>query len=734
MLKASYRLILVTKGDIFDQERTLAASGLADYFEAVEIVADNNVDTYARIFARHTEGAAHTLMVGNKLKSDILPALSAGAYGVYVPHATTWGYEHEEEPEGQTWRVMSSYNRLNGTYTSAHEWLLSKVLRGEWRYDGIVMSDWLGSHSTAATVNAGLDLEMPGPPRDRGSKLIAAVQAGEVSTTTIDQRVGAMLRLMERVGSLDDQRPHLERADDRPEHRALIRRAGAEAIVLLKNDGVLPLSGSGKIAVIGPNAKTAQIMGGGSAQLNAHYRVSPWEGLASALGETRLSFAQGCSNNRFEPVLRSKFKVEYFANDTLSGEPVHVENNGEAQAFWVGEVAAGKVDPARFSARFTGTFTPEHSGTHRVGIYAAGLARVFVDGKLVADNWSGWRRGRTFFEEGSDEVIGLIEMQAGNSHDVVVEFATKPSAALQLFAFACGIGLPLGDQGIREAVEAARSAEVVLIFVGRNGEWDTEGSDLIDIKLPGRQDELIAAVARANPRTVVVLQTGGPVEMPWIDNVAAVMQAWYPGQEAGNAIADVLTGAAEPGGRLPQTFPVQWSDNPTHSQDREVYPGLEGKVRYEEGIFVGYRHYDRLGVTPLFPFGFGLGYTTFELSDLKIDESRFQEEGTITATATVRNVGSRAGSTVVQLYVGANKPSEPRPAKELKAFRKVALGPGQNKELSFELNQRAFAYFQALTGRWLAEKGIYNVGVGQSSAAVNLKQTVDLRADLFANK
>jgi beta-glucosidase len=639
-------------------------------------------------------------------------------------------FEHAVKKAG-TWGVMSSYNRLNGTFTSEHNWLLSTVLRDEWGYDGIVMSDWFGSHSTAPTVNAGLDLEMPGPARDRGQKLVDAVNAGEVSLETLDKRVLAMLRLMERVGSIDDNRPFVERADDRPEHRALIRRAGAAAAVLLRNDGVLPLSGNGKIAIIGPNAKTAQIMGGGSAQLNSHYRVSPWQGLVTAVGEHRLNYAPGCTNHRFEPLLRGAMTVEYFANQTLAGTPVHVGAVDEAQAFWIGHVAEGKVDPLHFSARIRGTFTPEVSGPHRIGIYSAGFTKVFVDGKLIADAWTNWTKGRTFFEEGCDEVVGTLDLTAGRIHDVVIEFSTKDFATLGLAAFACGIGRPLGDAEIAAAVEAARAAETAIVFIGRNGEWDTEGSDLDGILLPGRQNELVEAVAAANPRTIVVLQTGGPVEMPWVGKVAAVLQAWYPGQEAGNAIADVLVGTAEPGGRLPQTFPVRWADNPAHSQDREVYPGLEGKVRYEEGVFVGYRHYDRLGMTPLYPFGFGLGYTSFALSDLVIDDSDFEADGKLLVSLTVTNTGSRAGSTVVQLYVGDDKSTEPRPQKELKAFEKVHLEAGQSCSVTMLLDARAFAWYRETARHWLVEAGSFTIRVGQSSAELPLTASVSRSTTLM---
>ncbi|QQR36893.1 glycoside hydrolase family 3 C-terminal domain-containing protein [Devosia oryziradicis] len=633
--------------------------------------------------------------------------------------------------KADTWGVMSSYNRLNGTFTSEHNWLLTSVLRQEWGYDGIVMSDWFGSHSTAETVNAGLDLEMPGPPRDRGQKLIDAVNSGAVSQDTLHERVINMLRLMERVGSLDDHSEWQERAHDRPEHSALIRRAGAEAAVLLKNNGALPLNGDGSIAVIGPNAKIAQIMGGGSAQLNAHYRISPWQGLVSALGEDRLRYAPGCTNHRFEPVLRGQFKVEYFANETLAGEPAHVASQDEAQAFWIGHIADGKVDPLHFSARLTGSYTPETSGTHRVGIYSAGFAKVFVDGKLIADAWTNWQKGRTFFEEGCDEVVGTVELQAGRAHEVVIEFATKAFATLGLAAFAAGIGKPLGDDAIAEAVRVARNADTAIVFIGRNGEWDTEGSDLPSIDLPGRQNELVAAIANANPNTIVVLQTGGPVEMPWIGSVAALIQAWYPGQEAGNAIADVLTGVAEPSGRLPQTFPVRWADNPAHSQDREVYPGVEGKVRYEEGIFVGYRHYDRLGMTPLFPFGFGLGYARFAVSDLTVDDTEFEAEGSVMVGLSVTNTSDRDGAAVVQLYVSDDIASDPRPAKELKAFRKVQLKAGESRQITMTLDARAFAFYRVQAKHWLVEDGRFTLRVGLSSVDLPLTATVERKTTLM---
>ncbi|CUH80918.1 beta-glucosidase [Tropicibacter naphthalenivorans] len=622
-----------------------------------------------------------------------------------------------------TWGVMSSYNKLNGTYAAENAWLLTKVLREDWGYDGIVMSDWFGSRTCAPTVNAGLDLEMPGPTRDRGQQLIDAVEAGEVSRETVRERALNMLRLMQRVGSLDDHRAFEERAEDRPEHRALIRRAGAEGAVLMKNEGVLPLDAPQKIAVIGPNAKVAQIMGGGSAQLNPHYRVSPWEGLVARVGEDRLTYAQGCTNHRWEPVM-DKVTAAFFDNETLDGAPVHVEEMDSSVAFWIEGVGGGKVDPLHFSARVTGQYTPEQSGPHSFGLHAAGLARLFVDGQLVVDVWDGWTKGRTFFEEGCDEVTGLADLTAGRPVEVVMDFRTKPTDNLQFSAFRFGVSRPLGEAEIAEAARVASEADVALVFVGRSGEWDTEGSDLQDIALPGAQDALVSAVLAANPNTVVVLQTGGPVEMPWIADAPAVLQAWYPGQECGNAIGDVLFGEVEPGGRLPQTFPVRWADNPTRSQDPEVYPGLDGRVRYEEGVFIGYRHYDRQGTLPLFPFGHGLGYTTFEISNLRV----MGEEVTVTVT----NTGARAGASVVQVYVGDLEASVARPTRELKAFRKVRLEAGESADVTLTLSARDFAFYDVEAGGWRVEAGAFSVEVGFSAADLPLRCEVVREAESLA--
>ena len=626
----------------------------------------------------------------------------------------------------RTWGLMSSYNKLGGTYTAENHWLLTSVLREDWGFDGMVVSDWFGSRSTAPTVNAGLDLEMPGPTRDRGEKLLAAVAAGEVSAATVRERCANVLRLMQRTGAIDDARVWEEQANDRPETRALIRRAGAEGAVLLQNDGLLPLPRAGTIAVIGPNAKVAQIMGGGSAQLNPHYAVSPWQGLVSKLGESALRFAPGCSNARFEPMFTGPLQVEFFAGRGVQGPVRHHETMQDGIAFWFPPFAGGTVASQDFSARLSGSFTPEASGMHRVGVFSAGSSRVLIDGALVADAWTGWKPGSTFFEEGCDEVVGEVVLEAGRAYRVVVEFAAKTSANLAFSALRFGIGRPMGDAEIAEAVAVAAAADRAVVFVGRNAEWDTEGSDLPDIRLPGRQDDLVSAVIAANPNTVVVLQTGGPVEMPWVAKARAVLQGWYPGQEAGNAIADVLLGDAEPSGRLAQSFPVRWADNPTHSQDCEIYPGLNGHVRYEEGLFIGYRHYDKIGTRALFPFGHGLGYTAFDLGAAQV--SGPDAEGAVMVEVPVVNTGARAGAVVVQVYVSPPEAPVQRPARELKGFAKLTLADGATATARIRLDARAFAYWDQPAQGWQVAAGDYGLSVGLSSADIRDRAAVSCAA------
>ncbi len=618
--------------------------------------------------------------------------------------------------EAGVWALMASYNRLNGTYTSEDRWLLTDVLRGEWGFDGLVMSDWWGSHSTVEAILAGLDVEMPGPTRQRGDKLVAAVNSGQVPAAAVRSATLHVLRLLQRTGALNDTRLHEEHGREKETTRALIRRAGAEGAVLLKNVGVLPLQGAEKIALIGPNAKVARCMGGGAAQLNAHRQVSPWEGLKEVLGEDALTFAIGCTNHRFEPVLTVPLRAEWFNNTDLSGDPVLVNEVDAANAFFFKDVAEGKADAAAFSVRLTGHFTPDSSGMHRIGVHCTGRARVYLDGKQVVEAWESWTPGTTLAEEGCEERIAEVELVAGRAYEVVIEFRSAKPRIFDFSAYYVGIGRPFGDAEIDEAARVAAEADVAVLCIGRNAEWDTEGSDLPSMTLPGRQDDLVRAVAAVAKKTIVVLQTGGPVEMPWVSEVDAILQVWYPGQEAGHTIADILLGKVEPGGRLPQSFPARLADTPTQGRGGAVYPGEGGKVQYKEGLYVGYRHHDRSGIAPLFAFGHGLGYADIDIVDASVESEAFEAAGKVDVRVMVTNTGSRPGTQVVQVYVAPKNAPVDRPEAELKAFAKVHLEPGARHEEVLELSARDFAWYSTERAAWIVSPGAFELRVGLSAA------------------
>ena len=627
----------------------------------------------------------------------------------------------------KTFAVMASYNKLNGTYVHERRELIEGLLRREWGFDGLVMSDWFGTKSTAAPVAAGLDLEMPGPARHRGAKLMAAHQAGEVASEAITAAARNVLRLVERVGAFDDPEIAAERADDRPETRALIRRAGAEGMVLLKNDGVLPLAPKPglKIAAIGPNATTAQIMGGGSAQLNPHYSVSPFEALRAALPEgVALAHEMGCANYRLVPMLTNPAKVEFYAGTEFAG-PVKLRKNAEEGFFMLMGAEAAAISPQDFSARLRSSFTPTRSGEHALSLVATGPCRLFVNGELAVDG-SDWSAGEEFFNTSCAEVVAHRRMEAGVAYELVAELRPHDQPRdIELTLLRVGAAPVMGAQDLERAVALAKSSDVAVIFAGLSADWDSEGIDRPHLDLPHDQDELIARCAAVNPRTVVVLQSGCPVTMPWLDQVAGVLQAWYPGQEAGNSIADVLLGRADPGGRLPQTFPHRLEDDPT----RINYPGELGHVRYGEGIFIGYRYYEKKKIPPLFPFGFGLGYASFKAGALRLSTHRLAPGGTLTASLEITNVSARAGSCVAQFYVADAKASVARPDKELKGFVKLHLEPGETKAASASFDMRALAYYDCRDKAWVAEAGAFTLLAGFSSAEIVAQAPFELAAN-----
>ncbi|HEY3994307.1 MAG TPA: glycoside hydrolase family 3 C-terminal domain-containing protein [Ktedonobacteraceae bacterium] len=634
--------------------------------------------------------------------------------------------------EGKPWAIMASYNKVNGTFASENPYTLTDILRKEWNFEGVAMSDWFGTQSTAASVNAGLDLEMPGPANWRGAKLLQAIEQGEVSETTIDESVRRLLRLIERAGAFEHPHEEPERAIDRPEHRAIAREAAAEGIVLLKNErAVLPLQIEklSSLAIIGPNAKTARIMAGGSAQVNAHYTSTPFEAVIARAGtQVDIGYEAGCTNHKLLPLIpidqlstadgEHGLTLDYFNTPDLSGRPAVSALGGSTALLWLGNLPK-ELHPQQFSLRATASFTPEVSGRYSFGLVNAGLSRLLLDGQEVIDNWTQQQPGETFFGMGSTEASVSIELTAGQAYTLALEYSkgNAPIAAVRL-----GYLAPQPTDALERAVALAASSDVALVFAGLSDEWESEGFDRPDLELVGEQRALIEAVAAANKNTIVVLNTGSPIAMPWLDQVAAVVEAWYPGQECGNAIADVLFGAVNPSGKLTETFPLRLQDNPAYLS----YPGENGQVRYGEGIFVGYRYYEKKQVKTLFPFGFGLSYTTFNYDALSLSTPAIGPAETLSVSIDITNTGQRAGQEVVQIYIRDKAASVQRPEKELKAFAKVQLEAGERRTVTLSIGRDALAYYDILKRAWVAEAGEFEVLVGSSSQDIHATSTFTL--------
>ena len=409
-----------------------------------------------------------------------------------------------------------------------------------------------------------------------------------------------------------------------------------------------------------------------------------------------------------------------FANLNLEGDPAGIWYLDRTNIEWADEFLK-PVNPQRFSARLASYLTVPESGIYRFSLDGNGKYRLKLDGKVLLDTWAvdtgdshPW---------GHEEVVGEIELKVGKAYEFSIEYAWEGQIPWRRLSIGCLPPLPADPIG--EAVALAKRCDVAIVFAGQTNEWETEGYDRADMELPRQQNQLIEQVAAANPRTIVVLNTGSPVHMPWLKDVAAVLETWYGGQEAGNAIADVLFGKANPSGKLPTTFPERLEDNPAYIN----YPGENGRVYYGEGIFVGYRYYDKKAVAPLFPFGFGLSYTTFHYDHLQLDRQAYAPGEKIRVSLEVTNTGKRAGQEIVQLYVRDAKSSLARPPKELKAFAKIALQPGETRPVSFDLDDSALMYFDDKRMAWVAEAGEFEVQVGASSRDIRLQKAFEWKSE-----
>ncbi|MCX6082881.1 MAG: glycoside hydrolase family 3 C-terminal domain-containing protein [Chloroflexi bacterium] len=614
------------------------------------------------------------------------------------------------------WSVMSAYNRVRGSFASENTYTLKTILKDEWGFEGPVISDWYGTYSDNVPTG-GLDLEMPGPARwMNADKVRSALANGTLTETELSDKVRRLLKVIEKAGLFQNPELQPERGEDRSAHREIIRSAAGEAIVLLKNkDGLLPLIGAKSIAVIGENARWTQILGGGSSAVTPHYVISPLEGIRTRAGQqVKVEYAPGCFIHRTMPApdpdtlstvngAQGLF-VEIFDNLDFSGPAAFTQVNKHVQFGWFGDCVPN-VDQSRFSVRLSGFFSPKETGKHAFGLGTVGRGKLFIDNKEVIDNWL---EPAPYGQKTTE-----LDMLAGQKYAVKVEYNWDGNPLWRSLSFSHMP--PHAPDLLAEAVELASRSDVVILVAGLTGEWEAEGFDRLDMKLPGNQDELIARVTAANPNTIVVLNSGSPVEMPWVDEVSSILQIWYDSQEQGNALADVLFGDVTPSGKLPTTFPRRLQDNPAYIN----FPGENGKVYYGEGLFVGYRYYDKKAVEPLFPFGHGLSYTTFEYKNLLVPES-FKIETGLTVRLDVKNTGKCIGKEIIQVYVRDVRSSLVRPEKELKSFCKIELQPGESKTIKLNLDKEAFWFYDPARGGWITEPGEFEIMVGASCQDIRL--------------
>ena len=633
--------------------------------------------------------------------------------------------------ETQPWTVMCSYNRLNGVYASQNDHLLNEILKDEWGFEGAVISDWGANHTISKSVKGGLDLEMPGPAKYYGKLLLEAVNNWQIEEAQIDQAARRMLRMLVRSGRLDGARP--QGAINTPAHQDLARRVAAESITLLKNDhNLLPLRTAEikTLAVIGAPASELTISGGGSAYVEPPFRSSPLKALQEKLGEAvEVIYAPGADNFVKMPVLKASYVSpstgeglglagEYFDNPELEGQPLATRVDPRLDFWWfhTGPIAGiGQL----FSVRWTGRLVVPQDGQYTFQVTHSNTARLYLDDQLLIENSSQAELGLTETDVREKQVL----LEAGKPYALRLEVSRKnPSDYMHI-----RLGLaatPEQDARLEKAVALARDADVAVVFVGDTEGYETEGWDRPNLRLPAGQDELVRAVAEANPRTVVVLNAGAPVEMPWLPRVMALVQAYYPGMEGGEAVAQVLLGEVNPSGKLTVTYPSRFEETPAYLN--LSYPGAR-EVRYGEGVFVGYRYYDFIEKKPLFPFGYGLSYTTFEYSDLQAPQTVSIGEN-VEVAVTVTNSGQRAGKEVVQLYVSDLEASLMRPPQELKGFQKVELQPGESQTVRFTLNPRALAFYDPQREGWVAETGQFEVRVGASSRDIRARAAFALKA------
>jgi beta-glucosidase len=636
--------------------------------------------------------------------------------------------------------VMDSYNLTNGSHMTQNAQLNIDVLKKEWGFDGILMSDWTSTYDAVGAANGGLDLEMPSAKFMNREKLLPAIQQGQVSVATIDDKVRRILRVAIQFGWLDHEQTDLAISRYNREGDQVALQAAREGAVLLKNDGnVLPLKKDAvkSILVVGPDAYPAVPVGGGSARVVPFEAVSFLQGVSDYVGNAaQVFYSPGIPTVQEMAAVKSfsttasggtvGFKAEHFTNPDLQGTPFFTRTEERVD---FGPPPSKKNLPGEaMSSRWTGYYTPTAAGKYDLFVSSTGedggYYRVFVDDKIVLDDWTT-----------SKEILGVAALSFDAApHKVVLEHHGQSEwlgGRLQM-----GITRE-GTYVLPDAKKLAAKADVVVVAVGFDPISESEGADRT-FHLPPGQDELIQEMTAANKNTIVVLTSGGGADMnAWLDRVPALLEAWYPGQEGGKAAAEILFGDVNPSGRLPATFERRWEDNPVHDS---YYPAAESnRVVYKEGVFVGYRGYEHNGTKPLFPFGYGLSYTSFQYANLNIKpaDAAAKNDGLSAPlyqiSFDVTNAGAREGADVAQIYVAEEHAKVPRPAKELKGFARIDLKPGETKTVTVSLDGRAFSYYDVEAKKWRADSGEYQILVGRSSQDIALRGGLALSADAAAS-
>ena len=624
------------------------------------------------------------------------------------------------------WGVMSSYNRVNGHHAANNRELLHEILRVDWGFDGFVVSDWFGAHDTVESIRAGLDIPMPGPSTIYGKKLLKAAEQGVVAEAEIDARVETVLRLIERTRADEFPASSVEITVDDEYEREIVRHAAVAGTVMVRNvANALPLEPGSvdSIAVVGPNARATRTQGGGSSGMQAMHTSTILDGLRARYGDHVVSWRRGTSIDKLAPVVEAErmrtpegafgWCVDYFDRDEVNSTPRYSTITDRSVLTFFGAAPQG-VDPFDFTVVVTGEFIPEVDGTHDVSLVITGMGSLSVNGQVVVDDPLGQLpRSREYFGFGSEEQVHGIPMKKG----VPVKFEARMRTRAGFSALRIGIAEPLDTNELKDAVAFAAKADAAIVVVGTNDEWETEGHDRDSIALPGQQDELVRQIAAVNPRTIVVVNAGAPVAMPWFNDVHAILIGFFGGMEMGNAVARIIAGDDDPGGRLPVVYPVRLEDSPAMRD----YAPVDGVQRYTEGEWYGWRGQAKNGVDPLIPFGFGLSYgeSVWGAPRVTVDRSWPRCEVVVPVSC----VSSRPATEVVQCYVRRVGDSNPP---RLAGWSKRLVQPSSFADIPVQIPWTAFRRWNPGRRTWQVQGGKWEILVATSSLDIRTSLIVEI--------